>query len=89
MKCLACERAGKDRDAVALCHECLAGLCETHLGEMSGAVLAREPVCKTVELPLRTRFFLCETCARAVEQLMGRGLPARRAGRKTSIPLAS
>jgi hypothetical protein len=68
MKCIECQRMGKERDAVALCRECLAGLCATHLGEMSGVVLAREPLFKEVELPLRTRYFLCDTCSAALKQ---------------------
>lgn len=78
MKCIECQRAGKERDAVALCRECLAGLCATHLREMSGVVLTREPLFKTVELPLRTRYFLCETCSAALEQPRETNSPAER-----------
>lgn len=74
MKCLECQRTGAEREAIALCQHCLAGLCEVHLREMSDPVL-REPICKTVALPRRTRFFLCETCGRALNQLIERGLP--------------
>jgi hypothetical protein len=79
MKCLECQRSGVEHSAIAVCHHCLSGLCAAHLRELSDPVLIREPICKTVVLPLRARFFLCETCGRALNQLIERGLPVARA----------
>ena len=56
---------------------------------MSDPVLVRKPICKTVALPLRTRFFLCETCGRALNQLIGRGLPVARAESPTVMSLGA
>ncbi len=68
MKCYECRREGCERDAVVLCHKCLAALCETHLFCIDVRVTANEPLFKIIELPLPARLFLCLTCRTALEQ---------------------
>ena len=68
MICYECQRAGKTRDAVALCHHRSAALCQEHALILSDPVTAQYPVCKTVVLPLRARVFLCSTCREALRQ---------------------
>ncbi len=69
MKCYECCREGRERDAVALCHRCLAALCESHVFCIEDPVTANEPVSKLVELPLPARLFLCATCRAALRQV--------------------
>ncbi len=89
MNCLECHRAGAEREAIVLCHHCLSGLCDAHLHEVSEPVLVREPICKTVALPKRAWFFLCETCGTAFDQLFDRGLRLARGKDAAALALSA
>ena len=68
MLCSECSKAGKNREAVGLCHSCSAGLCGDHACVTALPVTTTYPVCKTVVLPQRAMQFLCSTCLRAFQQ---------------------
>lgn len=68
MNCYECQRLGAGRPAVALCHHCSAALCLEHSLVLSDTVHAPYPICRTIELPLRARVFLCSTCWEALHQ---------------------
>ncbi len=76
MFCYECSKAGKSREAVALCHHCSAALCPDHACVISDSLIAAYPICKTVVLPQKARLFLCETCFRALRQVAGGDLAA-------------
>jgi hypothetical protein len=68
MHCLECAQHGAKRDAVALCHCCSAALCLDHAVVVPKRLAHLTPVCKTEELPLLAREFLCEICKAALDQ---------------------
>lgn len=63
-----CLQEGLDRDAVAICHHCSAGLCKAHTVIVDEPIWAPEPICKLVVLPLSARLFFCHTCNQALGQ---------------------
>ena len=71
MNCYECQREGAVRPSVALCHHCSAALCLEHSLVLTDPVHAQYPICKTIELPLRARIFLCSTCWEALRQTAG------------------
>ena len=68
MICFECQHAGKQRDAVALCHHCSAALCPEHAVILNDPVTIRCPMCPDLVLPFRARVFLCATCREALRQ---------------------
>ncbi len=76
MLCYECSKAGKNREAVGLCHSCSAGLCCGHACVTALPVTTTYPVCKTVVLPQRARQFLCSTCLGAYQQVQVMDLQA-------------
>lgn len=75
MVCYECARKGVRREAVALCHHCSAALCLNHVVAAARPVTAREPIERTVVLPLEARELLCGVCHAARQQTSG-GAPA-------------
>jgi hypothetical protein len=69
MLCYECFKAGKNREAVGLCHSCSAGLCSDHACVTALPVTTTYPVCKTVVLPRTARQFLCSPCLGAFQQV--------------------
>jgi hypothetical protein len=68
MRCYDCTVNGDHNEAIGVCHHCSVGLCETHGTVVPDAILAHEPIAKTVVLPKRARAFLCGTCLEALQQ---------------------
>jgi hypothetical protein len=68
MLCYDCSKAGKNREAVGLCHNCSAGLCSDHACVTTLPVTATYPIYKTAVLPQRARRLLCATCLQALRQ---------------------
>lgn len=68
MNCLDCEQNGVHQTAVALCHNCSAALCLEHAEVLPKHLEMHVPVGKTVELPVRARVILCQTCHAAINQ---------------------
>jgi hypothetical protein len=68
MLCYECSKAGRNREAVGLCHHCSAALCADHACIVLDPVTTTYPVFKTVVLPKKARLFLCGTCLQALGQ---------------------
>jgi hypothetical protein len=68
MRCFDCSQEGKHSEAAGICHHCSAALCTEHIHAVTDPVRMRSPVVRTVELPLRARLILCETCLSALRQ---------------------
>ena len=68
MLCYDCSKAGRDQEAVGLCHHCLAGLCADHACVTADPVTALYPLCKAVVLPQKARQLHCATCLQALQQ---------------------
>lgn len=79
MRCYECSEDGVEREAVALCNHCSAGLCPSHALVIPDPVWRSEPLVKVVALPLRARLFFCGTCREAVQQTVRQGSGAQRA----------
>jgi hypothetical protein len=71
MVCYECSLKGLRREAVGLCHHCSAGLCLDHVVVAPRPVTVREPIEKTVVLPIEARELLCATCHAAQQQAGG------------------
>ena len=69
MLCYECSKAGRNREAVGLCHHCSAALCADHACMVVDPVTATYPVFKTVVLPQKARLLLCGTCLQALAQI--------------------
>jgi hypothetical protein len=76
MLCYECFKAGKNREAVGLCHGCSAGLCSDHACVTALPVTTTYPICKTVVLPRTARQFLCSPCLGAFQQVQVMDLEA-------------
>ena len=76
MLCYDCSKAGRDREAVGLCHNCSAGICVGHACVISDPLTAIYPVVKTIVLPKKARQLLCGTCLGALQQVCIRDLEA-------------
>jgi hypothetical protein len=76
MLCYECSKAGKNQEAIGLCHHCSAGLCVDHVRVIADPVTTTYPLCRTVVLPQKARQFLCATCLRALQQVGLRDLQA-------------
>jgi hypothetical protein len=68
MVCYECSLAGKQRDAVGLCHHCSAALCTEHAQMVADEITTQVPVVKTIVLPRKARLLLCQICRAAIEQ---------------------
>ena len=68
MLCYECSKAGRNREAVSLCHHCSAALCADHARIVVDPVTTTYPISRTVVLPKKARLFLCETCLQALRQ---------------------
>jgi hypothetical protein len=76
MLCYECSKAGKNREAVGLCHSCSAGVCSDHVCVTTRPITTTHPLCRTVVLPQKARQFLCATCLGALQQVRGMDLQA-------------
>jgi hypothetical protein len=68
MNCYVCDEHDRTREAVAVCHNCSAGLCREHLFERRREVTTTVPLGRTVTLPIAAREILCHICKKALEQ---------------------
>jgi hypothetical protein len=68
MLCYECLKAGRNREAVSLCHHCSAALCADHACIVADPVTTTYPIFRTVVLPKMARLFLCGTCFQALGQ---------------------
>jgi len=68
MNCYQCDQDSVQRAAVALCHQCLAGLCSEHAVATPREVTMVVPLGRVVALPISEREFLCHVCKQALEQ---------------------
>jgi hypothetical protein len=68
MHCYECSKDDVTRDAVGLCHHCLAALCTEHACVVADPVTAIYPLMRPTELPKHARLLLCCTCKAALEQ---------------------
>jgi hypothetical protein len=68
MLCYECSKAGRNREAVGLCHHCSAALCADHVSIVADPVTTAYPVFRTVVFPKKARLFLCGTCFQALGQ---------------------
>jgi hypothetical protein len=68
MLCYDCCQEGGHTEAAGVCHHCSAGLGVKHIHAVTDPVRMRYPVVRTVELPMRARLILCETCLSALSQ---------------------
>jgi hypothetical protein len=76
MICYECSLAGRNREAVGLCHHCSSALCADHACVVTDPVMTMRPVFKTVVLPKKARQLLCGTCLDALQQVGTQGLEA-------------
>ncbi len=74
MLCYECSQAGRNREAVGLCHHCSAALCADHASMVADPVTTTYPLLKTVVLPKKARLFLCDTCLQALRQTHAAGV---------------
>lgn len=68
MLCYECSKAGRNREAVGLCHHCSAALCANHACIVADPVTTTYPMTRTVVLPKKARMFLCSTGVQALQQ---------------------
>jgi hypothetical protein len=68
MLCYECSKAGRNREAVGLCHHCSAALCADHACIVADPVTTTYPFFGTVVGPKTARLFLCGTCLQALGQ---------------------
>ncbi len=68
MNCYVCDQHDIERAAVALCHNCSAGLCREHTLESSREVTTHALINRIVTLPIEAREMLCHVCKQALEQ---------------------
>ena len=69
MLCYECSKAGKNREAVGLCHHCSAALCTDHVSIITDPVTTAYPVFKKLVLPKKARLLLSGTCLDALGQV--------------------
>lgn len=68
MKCFICDELERTREAVALCHNCSAGLCREHTFAKPRHITTVVPLNREVTLPIEARELLCHVCKEALEQ---------------------
>jgi hypothetical protein len=68
MHCYECSQAGKNSEAVGICHHCSAALCSVHAHSITDPVTASYPLAMKIILPLQARLILCATCESALYQ---------------------
>ncbi|MCW5962535.1 MAG: DUF2180 family protein [Bryobacterales bacterium] len=69
MNCMDCAEKKETRPAVAICHNCSAGLCREHALVLPHSVEQHSPICKTESADLLARRVFCDTCRRALAQV--------------------
>jgi hypothetical protein len=68
MLCYECSKAGRNREAVGLCHHCSVGLCADDACIVADPVTKTYPFFGTVVRPKKARLVLCGTCLQALGQ---------------------
>ena len=69
MNCYDCNNHGNDTPAVAVCHDCGAGLCADHVDTQDRYLIRMVPLGMFVNVEPPARIIQCATCSTANEAL--------------------